>query len=281
MIKQTDIEKLQGFRKGLSDKDEAQYIQFLFSENENNREFEQHILNEFNQHFNNSPGEDHNSAYLLDRIHHIIHKREKHKKQTAIRRIYKWYSAAAAVFFIPLLVAGGFWFARQNQEKAIVAENSVKSTLYAPMGSRISFSLPDGTRGWLNSGSSIEYQVPFSGNRLVAITGEAWLDVARDDLHPFEIKAGDSQVKVLGTKFNICAYPGDNYVEVVLEEGKVEFTASGLLSGVDLRPDERLVFARGIMNIYSTNAAKYAAWKEGRLVFREIGRASCRERVYI
>jgi transmembrane sensor len=268
MIKQADIDKLQRFRQGLSDEDEAQYIRFLFSENENNRGFEQYFLNEFNEYFNTSTGEDHNSAYLLDRIHHIIHKRENPQKQTAIKRIYKWYSAAAALFLIPLLLAGGIWFARHNQEGVHAEENPVKSTLFAPMGSRISFSLPDGTRGWLNSGSSIEYQVPFSGNRQVAITGEAWLDVAHDDQNPFEIKAGDSKVKVMGTKFNICAYPEDKYVEVVLEEGKVEFTASGLLSGVELRPDERLVFARGIMNIYPTHAAKYAAWKEGKLVFR-------------
>ncbi len=268
MIKQTDIEKLQRFRRGLSDNDEAQYIYSLFSENENNRGFEQHIRNEFTEHFNAGPGEDHNSAYLLDRIHHIIHKSENHKKQTAIKRIYKWYSAAAAVFLIPLLLAGGFWFAMHNQEKIVVAEDSVKTTLFAPMGSRISFSLPDGTRGWLNSGSSLEYQIPFSGNRQVAIKGEVWLDVAQDELHPFEIKAGGSKVKVMGTKFNISAYPEDSYVEVVLEEGKVEFSASGLLTGVELRPDERLVLSRGIMNVFPTNATKYSAWIEGKLVFR-------------
>jgi len=268
MIKKGDIEKIERFRKGLSDKDEAKYIWSLFSENENNKGFEQVIQNDFNEYFNTSSGEDPNSDYLLNRIHRIIHKRETQKKQSALKRIYKWYSAAAAVIVIPLLLAAGIWFARHSQDNVTIAEDPVKSTLFAPMGSRISFLLPDGTKGWLNSGSSIEYQVPFSGNRQVEILGEAWLDVAHDDLHPFEIKAGDSKVKVVGTKFNICAYPEDNYLEVVLEEGKVEFSASKLSTGVELRKDERLVFVRGMMNIFPTNSTKYSAWIEGKLVFR-------------
>lgn len=268
MINKIDIEKLERFSKGLSDAEEEKYIHSLFSKNEGNLEFKQHILKEFDEYLKNNQEEDHNLSYLLDRIHHAIHKNESRKKPTLVRRIYNWYAVAAAVLLIPMLISGGIWFLTQSQEETVIAEASVSSTLFAPMGSRISFTLPDGTKGWLNSGSSLEYSLPFNQNRQIAVLGEAWFDVAHDTDHPFEITVGNSKVKVLGTKFNLNAYPDDKYIEVVLEEGKVEFSVSVCTSSIEMKPDERLVFSDGAINIDKTEAAKYAAWKEGKLVFR-------------
>jgi transmembrane sensor len=268
MIDQKDIEKLQRFSKGLSDAEEEKYIYSLFSENEEIKDFEQHIQNEFNEYLINNPDENHDLTYLLDRIHHIIHKNENQKKDTVVKRIYRWYSVAAAVLLIPMLIASGIWFAGKNKQEPILAESPVKSTLFAPLGSRISFSLPDGTKGWLNSGSSLEYSLPFNNNRQVAILGEAWFDVAHDANHPFEVTVDNSKVKVLGTKFNLNAYPEGKYVEVVLEEGKVEFSTPGIVSGIVMKPNERLVLNDGAININKTDASKFAAWKEGKLMFR-------------
>ncbi len=256
------------FSKGLSNAEETRHIYSLFSENEGKGEFKQHIQKEFNEYLKNHPDENHNLSYLLDRIHHTIHKNENRKKQTVVKRIFRWYSVAAAVLLIPILIAGSIWFVGKDQEEIIVAESPVISTLFAPLGSRISFSLPDGTKGWLNSGSSLEYHIPFNNNRQITVSGEAWFDVTHDANHPFEVTAGGSKVKVLGTKFNLNAYPDDNYIEVVLEEGKVEFSASGFSSDVVMKPDERLVFIDGAININVTDASKFAAWKEGKLVFR-------------
>ena len=268
MFNQKDIDILDRFSKGLSDAEEEKYILTLFTENEGNSEFKRKILMQFDEYLQNHPEEKHNLAYLLDRIHHTIHKNEKQKKETIVKRIYRWYSLAAAVLLIPLLIAGGIWFAEQNQEEPILTESPVASTLFAPLGSRISFSLPDGTNGWLNSGSSIEYSLPFNKNRQVTILGEVWFDVAHDANHPFEIATVNSKVKVLGTKFNLNAYPEDDFIEVVLEEGKVEFSSTGNSAGVVMKPADRLVFSNGIINIEKTDVSKYAAWKEGKLVFR-------------
>ncbi len=268
MIQTFDIEKLQRFIKGVSNDEETQYIYSLFSDDEEKGEFKQHIRKEFNEYLNNHPEENHNLSYLLDRIHHTIHKNDNLKKQTVVKRIYRWYSVAAAVLLIPILIVGTIWFAEHNQQEPILTENPVTSTLFAPLGSRISFSLPDGTKGWLNSGSSLEYQLPFSNNRQVAVKGEAWFDVAHDANHPFEVAVENSKVKVLGTKFNLEAYPEEDHIEVVLEEGKVEFFTPGLLSGIEMKPNERLVFIDGAININVTEACKFTAWKEGKLVFR-------------
>ncbi len=268
MLNKADIEKLNRFSKGLSSAEEEKYIISLFAENEEKREFKRHIQNEFTEYLKAHPEEDYNLSYLLDRIHHIIHKSENQKKNTVIRRIYSWYSVAAAVLLIPILLAGGIWFFGKNQKESVIAEAPLTSTLFAPLGSRISFSLPDGTQGWLNSGSSLTYNTPFSNNRQIDLSGEAWFDVAHDAEHSFRVTAGKSQVEVLGTKFNLSAYTEENYLEVTLEEGKVEFSTPGLSSGIEMKVDDRLVFSEGSINISSTDASKYSAWKEGKLVFR-------------
>jgi ferric-dicitrate binding protein FerR (iron transport regulator) len=269
MIQPSDIEKLVRFSKGISDAAETLYIYSLFAEKEDSSELKYYIKDEWNKYLENNQGENHNLTYLLDRIHRRMHFIENREKQTITRKIYQWYSVVAAILLVPLLIAGGIWFtANETQKTVVVAEKPVTSTIHAPLGSRISFDLPDGTRGWLNSGSSLEYTLPFSENRQVSVGGEAWFDVAHDASHPFEISAGNSKVKVLGTKFNLNAYPEESYVEVVLEEGKVEFSVPGISSAVEMKPNERLVYNRDSVHIATTDPSKYAAWVEGKLVFK-------------
>lgn len=269
MIQQSDIEKLVRFSKGQSDAEEIRYVCSLFAEKEDSDELKYYLKDEWKKYLDNHEGLNYNLSSLLDHIHHRIYVIENPKRQSVTRKIYRWYSVAAAVLLVPLLIAGGIWFTKEPRvETVYVTENPISSTIHAPLGSRISFDLPDGTKGWLNSGSSLEYQLPFSNNRQVTISGEAWLDVAKDASHPFEIYAGKSKVKVLGTRFNLNAYPEENYVEVVLEEGKVEFAVPGITSTVEMKPGERLVYTGSSVNIAETDPTKYAAWVEGKLMFR-------------
>ena len=268
MISQKDIEKLKRFSEGELSEMEMLSVYWLFAENENNADFEKQIRSEFYEYLKNNPNADFNLSYLLDRIHHTIHKRQSKTKPNVARKIYQWYSLVAAVLLIPLLIAGGIWITVPKPENNIQAEKPVTTTLFAPLGSRISFNLPDGTEGWLNSGSSLEYQIPFNGNRRINLNGEAWFHVTKDKYHPFEITAGKSTVKVLGTKLDVSAYPEEKYMEVVLEEGKVEFNAPGIASAIELKPSERLTYTSDSVNISSTEAFKYSAWKEGKLIFR-------------
>jgi transmembrane sensor len=120
----------------------------------------------------------------------------------------------------------------------------------------------------LNSGSMLSYSLPFSHNRKVKIEGEGWFEVKHDEDHPFEINTGNSTVKVLGTKFNVSAYQSENYVEVVLQNGKVEFQDNEDHEKMMLFPSERLVFQNGIIRKSVTDPAKYTSWTEGKLVFK-------------
>lgn len=86
--------------------------------------------------------------------------------------------------------------------------------------------------------------------------------------NPFEITAGSSVVKALGTSFNISAYPAENYIEVVLNSGKVEYKNSILEDGTILMPSERLVSYFGKISKSVVDPEKYNGWTEGKLVFR-------------
>jgi ferric-dicitrate binding protein FerR (iron transport regulator) len=86
-------------------------------------------------------------------------------------------------------------------------------------------SLPDGSVVKLNAGTRIEYPESFGkGDRKVKLAGEAFFNVTRDTLHPFVIETEHASVEVLGTSFNVSAYPDAKIVEVQVETGKVKLT---------------------------------------------------------
>ena len=91
-----------------------------------------------------------------------------------------------------------------------------------------SLTLPDNSRVWLNAGSHLIYPRSFDGRiRKVFLSGEAYFDVAKDAGHPFIIKAGDVQVRVLGTQFNVTSYENMESVSVCLVEGSVSMDIDG------------------------------------------------------
>ncbi len=268
MLQQSEIEILNRFSRGISTPEEDKVVQTLFADHEESRWLEDHLRLGWNEYLKTNPGEDHDLSRLLDRVHHIIHNREDRKRQKLVREVYRWYSVAAAILLVPLLTAGILWIAGKDTARGIPVEERVVTTIHAPKGSRVSFTLPDNTKGWLNSGSSLEYSLPFSSNRQVTLSGEAFFEVTNDEANPFLVHAGISEIMVLGTRFNVNAYSEENYVEVALCEGKVEFSAPGVASPVLMKPDQRLVCRNGKANLYGTDASRYAAWVEGKLVFR-------------
>ena len=175
----------------------------------------------------------------------------------------------AAIIILPLLVAGGLLNFNLVNRLRMLSDQKSLSTIYAPLGARVSFTLPDGTTGKLNSGSYLYYSLPFSRNRQIKLEGEAWFEVTPDKKHPFEIMVGGSTLKVLGTSFNVSAYPSENYIEVVLNTGKMEFMYNATNKKIKIDPSEKLVFRNGNISKSVTDPSKYSAWTEGKLVFRD------------
>lgn len=261
------FDKIEKYIKGEADDNEKNYVESLLSEGGDNRYLRDRLREDWELIRKSGLKPDADLDKLLDRIHHVIRKKESLERRP-LRRVLQLYMKAAAVLILPLLIGGGllvsYLSGRYNQ---IVKEQS-HNIIYAPMGSRVSFNLPDGTTGVLNSGSVLSYSLPFSKARKIDLEGEAWFDVTKDENNPFEIRAGSSQIKVLGTSFNVSAYPAENYVEVVLESGSVEFTSIGDRRSITMSPSERLVFRDGHVEMAPADPEKYNAWVKGRLVFR-------------
>ncbi len=191
-------------------------------------------------------------------------------RNITIRRIYDYFSRAAAILIFPILIVAIFGLFRQKT----VSENEfVSQKITVPSGIRSQIVLPDSTHVWLNSGSSIRYNIPFAkGVREVNLSGEGYFEVTHDPDHPFSVHTNKGWVKVLGTAFNIKSYEEEPEVEVALMEGKLSFTADneGKTNEVILRPGERAVFEKnkGII-IHREPLDKYIAWRYEKLVFDE------------
>jgi len=136
-----------------------------------------------------------------------------------------------------------------------------------PRGGEYSLVLADGTKVWLNSESSLRYPVQFVGNmRKVELTGEAYFEVTHNLNKPFIIQSHDTEIKVLGTSFNVSSYDDDEYIATTLVEGSVEVSCLG--NKELLKPGFQARVKRGgnRFKVEKVNADLYTSWKDG--VFR-------------
>ena len=140
------------------------------------------------------------------------------------------------------------------------------NTIRVPRGGEYKLFLSDNTEVFLNSDSEIRFPVKFGkGKRDVFLRGEAFFVVTKDASRPFVVNANDKMsVEVLGTQFNLQAYPDDAFVETTLNEGAVRVFNGK--QGVRLRPDEQAVYDEGKFTVRKVDASSYSAWKEGRFM---------------
>lgn len=143
---------------------------------------------------------------------------------------------------------------------------SRRHTLRVPRGAEFSLVLADGTRVWLNAETELNYPDCFVGDvRRVRVKGEAYFEVTRDTAMPFIVETDKLQINVLGTSFNVSAYPGEEQ-HTTLVEGKV--TAGYAGEEKSLLPGEQVVLASGGMVVKKVDVTEYTAWMERRFVFR-------------
>lgn len=161
----------------------------------------------------------------------------------------------------------------------------VYNTLFNPRGSKaLQVTLSDGTKIWLNSETTLRYPVNFTGNdRKVEITGEAYFEVAKMIHKPFKVFAGNMNVEVLGTHFNINAYADEDFISTTLLEGKVK--VSDRLHSVEIAPGQQANYAAGGSGHFNieqdVDIERVIAWKSGifqfdgvelPVIMRQIGR---------
>lgn len=142
------------------------------------------------------------------------------------------------------------------------------NTLKVPRGGEYQLVLEDGTKVWLNAESSLHYPTRFIKEREVVLMGEGYFEVSKDKKRPFIIKMGANRVEVLGTKFNVSAYPGSN-VYTTLSEGKVKVCSSR--SSVTLSPDNQAVISgAGDIKVSQVDAHLFTSWAKGIYEFRRM-----------
>lgn len=134
--------------------------------------------------------------------------------------------------------------------------------VYVPRGGEYSLVLADGTRVWLNAESTLRFSYPFDSLRTVYLDGEAYFEVAHNAAKPFEVRAGENTLRVLGTKFNVRAYKEQPY-QVTLLEGKVQI--SNAVDTEILVPNNQLnqPSEAKTYEVIPVNAKLYSAWTKG------------------
>jgi transmembrane sensor len=185
-----------------------------------------------------------------------------------VRPLIAPYFRNAAVWLLVLCSAGAALYLFKHREREIrpVAMRHME----AATGERMEVVLPDSSHVWLNAGSSVDYPIVFQGNeRNVSLTGEAFFEVTRDPAHPFVIRSGALRTQVLGTSFNIKAYPDDSAIAVSVVTGRVQVRSAH--ASVALSPDQQAVYGKADDALVSRpypNAGVLASWKDGKLQFR-------------
>lgn len=144
-----------------------------------------------------------------------------------------------------------------------------KNILTTARGEEYQLILPDGSKVWLNSASSLRFPAEFKGTeRNVELTGEAYFEIAKDKKKPFIVKIRQVKVEVLGTHFNVMSYQDEGEIKTTLLEGAVKI-ASGNTHNV-LKPGEQAIVASSNkIEIRHADTEQAVAWKDGYFKFNK------------
>ena len=154
----------------------------------------------------------------------------------------------------------------------LVTGKRQETVLMASSENISSYTLPDGSKVWLNKNSWLAYNQKFGKRtRQVTLKGEGYFEVNRDEQRPFIVKMQNNlDIKVLGTTFNACNYPSLNKAEVILRSGSVQVSDNGRNEYVILKPNQKFIWNEGSAEISSVNAMNCCRWFEHRLVFDNV-----------
>jgi transmembrane sensor len=158
----------------------------------------------------------------------------------------------------------------QRISQEVVQEKPVFNTLIVPYGKRTKLILSDGSKVWLNSGSKLVYPaVNTAVKREVYIEGEAVFEVTHSEQRPFFVITKDFEIKVLGTVFNVSAYPDDQVSSAVLAQGSIEINSKEK----SLFQKEKLTILPGTMAVFDpaektfqqkqVETEDYLSWRDG------------------
>ena len=149
------------------------------------------------------------------------------------------------------------------------------NTIQTPKGGKYQVRLPDGSKVWLNSASTLSYPTAFTGKeRIVKLKGEAYFEIAPNKSAPFRVESDNQIVEVLGTHFNVNSYENEDFTKTTLIEGsvKVILNTKSNISGKTrlLKPGEQssINSSKSDIKIENVDTEKAIAWKNGYFKFK-------------
>lgn len=247
-----------------SEKDES-YINNVFCDDEKEQDLKSLLSGQFDEILTEEVSEKKNLDHILYKIHYEINSKLSTQKNRKFDAILKWTQRLASIIVLPIVVFIGIHMYNESNLK-----NEAWVEIKSPAWSKVQFCLPDGTKGWLNSNSSIKYNGDFKTNRQLSLNGEAFFDVFKDKNSPFIVTADEISVKVLGTRFNITSYENEKNIEVVLEEGKLVFLNEAKNKSYTMKPNDLVMYDKSHKTFTTevVQSNKYVSWIEGKLIFR-------------
>lgn len=172
---------------------------------------------------------------------------------------------AAAILTIPLIIALSYFLIAEKDAPIVYSE------VTATNAKVVSVLLPDGSKVFLYSGSSLKYPDKFSGDkRLIKLEGEATFEVKSNPENPFFVETTDgTRVKAYGTKFSVRNYEYESKISVYLERGIVDFESAFLSQPVTMKPETKLLFDKESKKytVHHTTPNEYDAYEQGILLF--------------
>ncbi len=179
-----------------------------------------------------------------------------HTQKTLFAKI----SRVTAILIPLLLIGGGYLFYNQQQNKMIEVSVAYGDTRH--------LLLPDSSEIWINAGTHIRYPKNFSQTeRVIHLDGEAYFSVKKDEAKPFIVQTQELSVKVLGTRFNVKAYTGDEKVTTTLTNGEVKVSTPN--DSRVLQPNDQLTYDRNTsaIEVIQVPAEETDGWLSGQLLF--------------
>jgi len=168
----------------------------------------------------------------------------------------------------------------KDQKQLSPVQQVSYNTLTTPKGGEYQVVLADGTKIWLNAASSITYPTAFNNKeRRVKLSGEAYFEVTKDAHKPFYVNTENGQIRVLGTHFNISAYPDDEITSTTLLEGAVLVTKNQSSSLLKPGQQANISYQSDYIKVTEAKIDEVMAWKNGYFIFDEDNIASIMKKV--
>ena len=264
-----DTEVILKYLRNEASSEEIRQLQLWISLSEENEKNFQEIRNIWEISVPAFHPEAINTQNALLKVKGRIEKATAQSPKKEIRRgttFMQYFQRIAAILILPALIALSVVILVNQDDGQRLAYNEVM----APYGLVSAITLPDGSKVWLNAGSSLKYPTTFTGHtREVEMSGEVYFEVHADKTHPFIVNTGNLKVTATGTAFNISSFAKSKEEIVTLVSGKVDVSHQKQVK--QLLPGQQLSYEKQSTNMEVTDidTSQFSSWKDGVLAFRD------------